>query len=122
MKLINRKNIQVGQINIQYGHKPYLDDRTGDELASSLFYAECGYNGQRYSQPLKTRNEAMAIHRIHEWVERILAGEGAAPAKVTFTDLIRRYLASQHSMVRAKTTLTKYEYVLATFLAWTNTH
>jgi integrase len=122
MKLINRKNVAVGVLNIQFGHRIYRDKSTGKELTSRTFYAECGFNGQRYSVPLKTRSETLAIHRIHELAERILAGEHAAPAKVTITDVARRYLAYQISMSRAKTTLTKYEYVLSTFVAWANTH
>ncbi|HEY1683544.1 MAG TPA: site-specific integrase [Tepidisphaeraceae bacterium] len=122
MKLVGRKNIAVGELNIQFGHRVYRDKATGAEITSQTFYAECGFNGQRYNVPLSTTNEALAIHRIHELGERILAGEHATPAKVTITDVARRYLAYQTSMSRAKTTITKYEYVLATFVAWANTH
>ena len=122
MKLINRKNVEVGELNLQYGHRTYRDAADGTERASRTYYAECGYNGQRYSVPLRTDNEALALHRIYELGERILAGEGAKPAKLMVTNLARRYLAYQTSMSRARTTLTKYEYVLSTFVAWTNTH
>lgn len=121
MKLVNRKNLQFGELNIQYGHRTYRCP-DGSEGVSHSYYAECGYNGKRHTVPLKTRNDARAIHRLHELAERILAGEGAAPAKVTITDVARRYLAYQTSMTRAKTTLVKYEYVLSTFVAWANTH
>lgn len=122
MKLVNRKNVSVGPLNIQYGHRTYRDGADAVERVSTRYYAECGYGGRRYAVALKTDSEALALHRIHEPGERILAGEGARPAKLTVTELARRYLAYQTSMSRARTTLTKYECVLATFVAWANTH
>jgi len=122
MKLINRKNVAVGELNIQFGHRTYRDPADGSERVSQTFYAECGYNGKRYAVPLNTDDPALAMHRIHELGERILAGKGAKPVKLTIIDLARRYLAYQTSMSRAETTLTKYEYVLATFGAWANTN
>jgi len=117
MKLVDRKTIQVGEINIQYGHRVYRDP-DGTERTSQTFYAESAYQGQRYAVPLNTAKETLAIYRIHELGERILAGEQRKPAKLMFADLARRYLEWQHLHGRAKTTLTKYEYVLSTFVAW----
>lgn len=121
MKLVDRKQIQVGPLTVQYGHRTYRNHE-GTTAVSRTYYAECGYAGKRYGVPLRTEIEDRAIHRAHELGERILAGELAAPVKLTVTELARRYLAYQNSMSRAKTTLTKYEYVLATFVAWANTH
>jgi integrase len=120
MKLVDRKTVQVGEINIQYGHRVYRDP-DGTERTSQTLYAECGYQGQRYSVPLNTTSESLAIYRVHELGERILAGEQRKPAKLMFAELARRYLEWQHLHGRAKTTLTKYEYVLSTFVAWANT-
>jgi integrase len=120
MKLIDRKTVSVGELNVQYGHRVYRD-KDGAERASETFYAECGYSGRRYAVPLNTASEPLAIFRVHELGERILAGEHQKPAKLTVADLARRYLEYQHSLGRAKTTLTKYEYVLSTFVAWANT-
>ncbi len=120
MKLVARQTVRVGEINIQFGHRVYRDP-DGAERTSQTFYAECGYLGQRYSVPLNTTSQTLAIHRIHELGERILAGEHQKPAKLAFPELGRRYLEYQHLLGRAKTTLTKYEYVLSTFVAWANT-
>jgi integrase len=120
MKLIDRKMVQVGELNIQYGHRVYRDD-DGTERSSKTFYAECGYLGKRYSVPLQTEVETLAISRVYELGESILAGEHQKPVKLTVADLARRYLQYQHSLGHAKTTLTKYEYVLSTFVAWANT-
>jgi len=121
MKLIDRKQATSGDVKVFIGRRPYID-RHGQAQVCRTWHAECAYMGERYSVPLNTKDETTAIHRAHELADRILKGQGISPAKTTIVEMARRYMEFLTNRGRAKTTLTKYEYTLATFIAWANEH
>jgi integrase len=120
MKLHDRQLVEDTTPKVYIGRRMYRD-RRGQAQISPNWYAEtCYRNRDRYAA-LKTRSRSIAMHRAHQFAEtlRDSADTPAARRTIQIVDLARMYLEMQINRGRAPKTIEKYEYVLSTFVAWT---
>ena len=122
MKLINRELVPGTKPKIYIGHRPF-NDPSGTAKMTTTYFCEYCHFGRRRTRSLKTSNKQLAIRRAHEIINHLDAGDdNPVNERLEIADLARQYLEMQRNRSRAPTTITKYKYVLATFVAWAIVH
>src|SRR5439155_19521385 len=96
-------------------------NRSGQEQVAAHWYAEANHRGRTHVASLKTASLSVAIHRAHQFADKLRAAGDAAPMRraMDVAELARQYLAMQANRNRAPKTLAAYEFTLACFVAWT---
>ena len=119
MKLHNRQLVEDTLPAIYIGQRMHTD-RHGETRISPIWQAECCHHGKEHFTTLNTQSRSVAIHRAHEFAERVRAAGEQMPTRkqIDVAGLARDYLTMQVNRGRAPKTIEKYEYVAATFVAW----
>jgi len=122
MRLIDRQAVDETSPKVYIGRRIYTN-RRGEEQVAKVWYAESTYGGRTHYAPLKTQSLSVAVHRAHQLAES-LRRQGQAPTlrTIDLSELSRQYLTMQVNRDRSPKTLEKYEYTIASFVAWAGGH
>ncbi len=118
MKLYDRHAVDETSPKVYIGRRIFTN-RQGNEQVAQVWYAECTHGGRTHYAPLKTASLSVAIHRAHQFSEKLRAQPNQPTRQVIdLTELARQYLTMQINRDRSPKTIDKYEYALAAFVAW----
>jgi integrase len=119
MKLADRQSVAGSSPKVYIGRRIYTDAR-GAEHVARVWYAECTHRGRTHYAPLKTASHSVAIHRAHQFSDKLRELGDAAPARpqVGLVELAREYMTYSLNRGNKPLTLGAYELMLSTFVAW----